>query len=222
MPPKIRELAKKLMTQPEQITMALSKPAEGVLQGAYVLYERQKVDLIKKLIADKPNYESIIIFSSTKRKVNDIVRALREHSGVVKGISSDFDQAERERVLADFRSKKTRVIVATDVLSRGIDIKGINLVINFDVPGNAEDYVHRVGRTARADETGVALTLINEDDMNNFYHIEQLIGSEVLKIPLPKEFGPGPEWNPKRRGRKSSRARGGRKRGHRHSRTRRR
>ncbi len=200
MPPKIKTLIKDLLHDPVEITIALSKPAEGVLQAAYLVHEDQKKGLINGLIADKPNYKSILIFSSTKKKVNEIIRALRNKKYDVEGISSDFDQKEREAVLARFRAKRTRVLVATDVLSRGIDIKDINLVINYDVPGNAEDYVHRIGRTARADTTGVALTLVNENDMYNFDAIEKLIGKKVLKAPLPPELGEGPAWNPKKRG----------------------
>ena len=133
MPQKIRKFAKELLTDPEEISIALSKPAEGVLQAAYLVFDNQKTALLNQLIADKPNYESILIFSSTKRKVFEIVRALKGKGYTVDGISSDLDQKSREEVLSKFRAKKVRVLVATDVLSRGIDIKDINLVINFDV-----------------------------------------------------------------------------------------
>ena len=199
MPPKIRELAAKLLSDPKEITLALSKPAEGVLQAAYLTYDTQKIPLIKNLIADKPEYESILVFSSTKRKVFDIVRALKGGGFSVAGISSDLGQREREDVLLSFRSKKTRVLVATDVLSRGIDIKDINLVINYDAPNDAEDYVHRIGRTARASTTGVALTLVNEHDMEKVARIEKLIEKPVPKVPLPSDLGSGPEWNPAKR-----------------------
>lgn len=199
MPSKIRELMKKILHNPAQINIALSKPAEGVLQAVYLVHENQKIPTIIKLIKDKPQYKSIIIFSSRKKKVTDIVFALKAENFSVDGISSDYDQDQREEVLARFRSKKTRIVVATDVLSRGIDIKDINLVINFDTPTNAEDYVHRVGRTARADTTGVAITLVNEDDMADFHEIEELIEREITKVGPPPEFGPGPEWNPKQR-----------------------
>ncbi len=197
MPPKIRLLAKEILNNPEEISIAISKPSENVLQAAYLAHDDQKARLINSLIEDKPVYESIIVFSSTKRKVNHIIRALSGKGYPVEGISSDLEQKEREEVLLRFRSKKTRVLVATDVISRGIDIKDINIVINFDVPNDAEDYVHRVGRTARADSTGVALTLINEDDMLKFSKIEKLIEKEIHKIPLPEEFGEAPKWNPK-------------------------
>ncbi|PTN07293.1 DEAD/DEAH box helicase [Mangrovibacterium marinum] len=194
MPPKIRQLAAKVLKDPKEFASAISKPAEGVLQAAYVCHEAQKLPLIQQLITGKDDCQSIIVFSSTKRKVNLIVKALQKKNLDAQGISSDLEQKEREEVLMKFRARQTRIIVATDVLSRGIDIKDINLVVNFDVPGDAEDYVHRIGRTARANTTGIALTFVNEDDMYKFQQIEELIGSEVFKAPLPPELGEGPEW----------------------------
>jgi superfamily II DNA/RNA helicase len=194
MPPKIRELAGKILTDPFTITSELSRPPEGVLQAAYLTYETQKTPLINSLIANKPECRTILIFTSTKSKVSSIVRSLKGKGYHVEGISSDFEQHEREEVLLRFRSRQTRVLVATDVMSRGIDIKDIDLVINYDVPHDAEDYVHRVGRTARAEATGIALTLVNPDDMDKFNKIEKLIGQLVFKIPLPTELGEGPKW----------------------------
>lgn len=205
--PRIRELAGLILQEPEQISIAVSKPAEGVLQAAYVVFEEQKLPLVTRLIADKPNYRSILIFSSTKRKVGEIVKGLKRKGIASEGISSDLEQKEREEVLMRFKSKKTRILVATDVLSRGIDIKDINLVINFDVPGDAEDYVHRIGRTARADTTGVAITFINPDDMRKFARIEKLIEKEVVKSAVPEDLGPVPEYDPRSAG---SRGGGGR------------
>ncbi len=199
MPSKIRYLAKQILTDPTEISIEMSKPAEGVLQAAYLTYDSQKTPLIISLIADKLEYTSILIFTSTKSKVNEIVRAMRNKSYPVEGISSDLEQKERNEVLSRFKSKKTRVLIATDVLSRGIDIKDINLVINYDVPGDAEDYVHRVGRTARANTTGVAITLINERDMPRFRRIEELIGQEIIKLPLHIDLGESPVWNPKQK-----------------------
>ena len=194
MPPKIKAFASKILVNPFEISIAISKPAEGVLQAAYLTYDNKKIDLINSLLSDQKDYQSILIFSSTKKKVTDIVRSLKKNKYNVAGISSDLEQTEREEVLLNFRSKQTRILVATDVLSRGIDIKDINLVINFDVPSDAEDYVHRIGRTARAETTGVALTFVNEDDMYNFQKIESLIEREILKLPLPESLGDGPEW----------------------------
>lgn len=191
---KIRQLSSKILNNPAEVATAISKPAEGVLQAVYLAHDGQKIPLINSLIADKPEYNSILIFSSTKKKVNEIVRSLKRINGTVEGISSDLEQNEREDVLSRFKSRQTRVLVATDVLSRGIDIKDINLIINFDVPGDAEDYVHRVGRTARADTTGVALTLVNSDDMFKLHRIEELIEDQIIKLKVPAELGESPEW----------------------------
>jgi len=197
MPPKIRTLAKELLNNPEEINIALSKPAEGVLQAAYLVHENQKSELINLLIADKPEFSSILIFSTTKRKIQDIVKSLKSKTQIVAGISSDLEQTEREEVLLQFRAKKIRILVATDVLSRGIDIKDINLIINYDVPNDAEDYIHRVGRTARADATGVALTLVSESDMYKLHQIEKLIERQIYKLNVPVELGTSPVWNVK-------------------------
>lgn len=194
MAPKIRTLASKILLNPDQINIAMSKPAEGVLQAAYLIYNQQKNGLISHLITDNPEYNSVLIFCSTKKAVNELARYLKKQRFDAAPISSDLEQEEREKVLLGFRSKRIRILVATDVMSRGIDVKDINLVVNYDVPQDAEDYVHRVGRTARADATGVALTLVNEDDMYNFHRIEQLIEREVFKIPMPVHLGKGPEW----------------------------
>ncbi len=194
MAPKIRTLASKILVNPQEINIAISKPAEGVLQAAYLCYDSQKIALINHLISENPDYNSILVFCSTKKKVNELASSFRKNKFQAEAISSDLEQDKREEVLQGFKSKRTRILVATDVLSRGIDIKEINLIINFDVPQDAEDYVHRVGRTARADSTGVALTLVNEKDMFYFHRIEQLIERQVFKIPMPEQFGNGPEW----------------------------
>jgi superfamily II DNA/RNA helicase len=184
-PFKIRSMSKHIMKNPVEIALERSKPAEGVIQAVYMLNDSQKLPLINSIIADNPEYTSILIFSSTKKKLSEIVRGLRSKDYHVEGISSDLGQKEREEMLLRFRSRKTRVLVATDVLSRGIDIKDINLVINFDAPSDAEDYVHRVGRTARADTTGVAITLVNRIDLPKLQRIEKLIGYKVNREPLP-------------------------------------
>lgn len=194
MPEKIRQFANRILNSPAEINIAVSKPAEGVLQAAYLSYENQKTPLINHLIKDKPEYKSILIFSSTKRKVVDIVKALNKKNFSVEGISSDLEQAERKEVVNRFKARHTRILVATDVMSRGMDIKDINLVINYDVPSDAEDYVHRVGRTARAETTGVALTFVNPDDMYKLQQIERLIENQIPKLPIPGELGEGPAW----------------------------
>jgi superfamily II DNA/RNA helicase len=205
MPPKIRSFAKKILHDPAEISLSIGKPAEGVLQAAYMVYDNQKYELVRSLIADKPAYKSILIFCATKKKVTEVSRVLQKSGMNVSWISSDLDQKEREKTVNSFRSKNIRIVVATDVISRGIDIKDINLVINFDVPRDPEDYVHRVGRTARADTTGVALTFINEDDVASFQKIEALIEQSIIKLPLPNDMGEGPAYEISRR---SSRGRG--------------
>ena len=196
MAPKIRNLARQILKDPSEISTAIAKPAEGVLQAVYLTKDDQKIPLIVNLIADKPEYQSILIFTSTKKNVNELVRALARKGEKAEGISSDLEQREREEVLSRFKSRKLRTLVATDVLSRGIDIKDINLIVNYDVPGDAEDYVHRVGRTARADKTGVAITFVNELDMFKFHRIEELIEDSIIKLRVPPHLGQSPDWNP--------------------------
>ncbi|TND01163.1 MAG: DEAD box-related helicase [Bacteroidetes bacterium] len=195
MPPRIRQLASKILKNPAQVNIAISKPAEGIVQQAYCTYDTQKIPLLVNLLAND-QHVSIIIFSSTKIKVKEIERELKRLKYSAAAIHSDLEQNEREEVLRSFRNRNLRMLVATDVLSRGIDIENISLVINFDVPGDAEDYVHRVGRTARAESTGMAITLINEFDMSRFASIEKLIGYEIPKLPLPGDLGEGPAYNP--------------------------
>ena len=196
MAPEIQKLAKTILNNPETIQIAIAKPAEGVTQSAYMAHPHQKIGLITHILAQHPDFESVLIFTSTKKNISSIVSAIkRAIRGIqVEGISSDFEQNDREEVLLRFRAKQTKVLVATDVLSRGIDIKGINLVINFDVPRDAADYVHRVGRTARADAKGEAITFISESDIPRFVRIETLIERSVDKLPLPPELGEAPEW----------------------------
>ncbi len=194
MPSQIRKLANQILKDPEEINIAMSKPASGVKQGAFLTYEPQKSVLLKSLIRANKQFQRILVFSATKKKVREIARELKNPSYEVEMISSDLDQKEREAVLSRFKGKKIRVLVATDVLSRGIDIKDIDLVVNFDVPHDAEDYVHRVGRTARAKANGVALTFINEEEIYKFKRIEKLIEKDITKIPLPEKLGKGPEY----------------------------
>jgi len=197
MPQDIKKLASRILKKPIEVSTEIAKPPEGVLQAVYLAFDNQKTPLINSLIADKPDCKSILIFCSTKKKVAEITRTLKGKGSVVSGISSDLKQSEREEVLRKFKARQIRVLVATDVMSRGIDIKDINLVINYDAPNDAEDYVHRVGRTARAETTGIALTLINREDMYKLKRIEELIKKEIMKIPMPPELGPGPQWDPR-------------------------
>lgn len=196
MPPKIRSLAKAIMHEPREVSIAISKTAEGILQAAYNTFENQKNPLLKSLLKGKDDLNSIIIFTSRKMSVKDIVRDLKKMGLDADGISSDLDQGEREEVLRRFKNKRLRILVATDIISRGIDIDSIDLVINYDVPNDPEDYVHRVGRTARAKSTGVALTFIDEKGQRDFQKIEQLIESSVSKLPNPPEIGEGPAYEP--------------------------
>lgn len=194
MPPKITQLAKKICHNPEQIALSISKPAAGVSQHVYLAHDNQKIGVIDHILKQKPEYESIIIFTSTKSNVSDIVRALRKKGYEASGISSNLEQDEREEVLRKFRARRVRVLVATDVMSRGIDIKEINMVINYACPRDAEDYVHRVGRTARANTLGEAYTLVNEDDLKRIQKIQRLIEMEIPRLELPKELGEAPVW----------------------------
>jgi superfamily II DNA/RNA helicase len=191
-------LANKLLRNPEKINIAMSKPAAGVLQVGYVVFNDQKLPLLKELLA-KEELSSVLVFSSTKKNVTAINRILIRAGLNSAEISSDLDQKSREQVLLDYKNRKLKVLVATDVLSRGIDVDGIELIINFDVPSDAEDYVHRVGRTARADKTGIAITLISPEDQGKFLKIEQLIGSTVQKQKAPPHLGPSPDYNPRER-----------------------
>ena len=218
MPPKIVKLSKEILTDPVQIAIAISKPAEKILQASYLVYDEHKLSLLKSLIKDKPKYKSIIVFSGTKKNISRMVGGLNRAGIAATGISSDLDQKKREEVMLAFRAKKIRVLVATDVISRGIDVKDIDLVVNFDVPRDAEDYVHRIGRTARAAAEGVGITFINDDDMRNFAAIEKLIEKEITKMPTPLSIGPSPEWDPKKRIFKGRGGGGGRGRGGRNNR----
>jgi len=195
MPNSIGVLAKKILNNPIEIKLSISKPAAGVEQKAYLVFEAQKEGLLNSIIKERTTYDSIIIFTSQKTKVSEIVRSLNKDGLKAHGISSNLTQENREQVLQDFKSKKIRILVATDLMSRGIDVKEINMVINYDVPHDAEDYVHRVGRTARAATKGEAVTLINIKDMHKVAKIESLIENEIPKIPLPAEFGESPKWN---------------------------
>ena len=198
MPDKIRHLAKKLLKTPEEISISISKPAEGVDQQAYLVYDKHKNALISHLLKEK-TYASVIVFVGTKIKARELEKELRRAKLNALAIHSDLEQNEREDVLRQFRSKQVQILVATDILSRGIDIEDIGLVINYEVPQDAEDYVHRVGRTARAESKGVAITFINELNQHRFKKIEDLIGYEIKKYPLPEFLGAGPAYEPNKR-----------------------
>ncbi len=195
MPPKIRTLAKTILKNPFEINIAISKPAEGILQQAYLVYDTQKVALATHILKNN-NFKSIIIFASTKDKVKELDRTLKREAIPCHAFHSDLEQPEREELMRQFKNKKISTLVATDVISRGIDVVGIDLVINFDVPPDPEDYIHRIGRTARAETTGTAITFVNENDQAKFYRIENLIGKDIPKISLPESLGSGPAYQP--------------------------
>ncbi len=190
MPREIRKFSKSILNDPTEISIAISKPAEGILQGVYMVRDSEKNRLIEHVLrGQKDKAQRVLIFAGTKRAVKDLTSHLRNKGFKASAISSDLDQKEREETLFKFKGKSVPILVATDVLSRGIDIKGIEVVINFDVPNDPEDYVHRIGRTARADETGVALTLVSRDGLRKFSRIEKLMEMNVRRLPLPEGFG---------------------------------
>ena len=205
MPDKIEELAKTLLKNPVVVKLAVSKPAEKIKQSAYVCYETQKLGIIQDIFK-QGDLKRVIIFSGKKQKVKAINRALQRMHVNSGEMHSDLDQAERDQMLYKFKSGQIDVLVATDILARGIDIDDIAMVINFDVPHDAEDYVHRIGRTARADRDGVAITFINEEDIHYFKQIEKLLEKEVTKNPLPEELGEGPEYKEGRKQRSSAKS----------------
>lgn len=195
MPNKIKNLANKILQNPIEIALSISKPAAGVSQNIYLTVDANKNNLLKHILDQRPDYTSIIIFTSQKSKVHEIVYFLRKAGyKATEGVSSNLEQEQREEVLRGFRSKRTRILVATDVMSRGIDIKEINMVINYDAPRDAEDYVHRIGRTARANTKGEAYTLINEKDLPKLARIERLIEAEVPRLAYPEALGTAPDW----------------------------
>ena len=195
MPPKIRALANKILVSPEEVNIAISKPAEGIVQQAYVVYDHQKNGLLRKIL-NKDEHKSIIIFSNSKENVKKLGNDLGRLGMNAKSFHSDLEQSEREMILNQFKNRQLQILIGTDILSRGIDVEGIGLVINYDTPHDAEDYVHRIGRTARAESTGIAITFVNEKDQQKFQRIERLIGKEVNKMPIPQELGEGPNYHP--------------------------
>ena len=195
MPPKIRELARKILENPAEINISLSKPPDRIQQEAFIVFEPQKIPLVVHLLKPK-HFKSVVVFCSKKQSVKQLTAQLKRSGIVADEIHSDLEQAGREEVLLAFKNKRLPVLVATDIISRGIDIEDIDLVINYDVPNDGEDYVHRIGRTARAETKGIAYTFVNEQEQRKFSEIEQLIEKVVTKTPLPAEIGEGPEYKP--------------------------
>jgi len=202
MPVKIRDMARKILHEPEEINIALSKPPARIVQKAFVVYETQKIPLVKWLLKST-NLKSTLIFCSKKHNVKQLTMELRRSRFNVKEIHSDLDQSGREDVLLEFKSRRLPILVATDILSRGIDIDNIEMVINYDVPNDGEDYIHRIGRTARAETDGIAFTFISEKEQNKFRGIEELLGKPVDKEAVPAEFGPAPDYSPRSKSRRS-------------------
>ncbi len=201
MPAEIRKLAKKILHQPVEVSIAISKPVERVLQVAYVVYETQKLPLVTHLLKGR-DLKSVIVFCSTKLAAKQLGRQLKREGLLAQDIHSDLDQKQREEIMLLFRNRKLNILVATDLLSRGIDIDNIELIINYDVPHEGEDYIHRIGRTARAESDGIAITLISEQEQSKFARIEKLLEKPVTKSAVPEEFGDTPEYDPsKYRGR---------------------
>ena len=210
MPPKIRQLAKNLQNDPAEVNIAISKTAAGILQAAFVLYDNQKLPLLEHLLKAK-SVSSLIVFCARKVTVKEIASAIQGLDYEIAAISSDLEQKDREEIMRKFKNKQLQILVATDILSRGIDVEGIELIINYDVPNDAEDYVHRVGRTARADQKGAAFTFIGPKEQRSFAQIEELIELDITKAKVPDYIGDTPSYSPN-----SSRGRskgGGRKGG---------
>lgn len=210
MPVKIRELARKILHQPAEINIAISKPPEKIIQKVFFVYETQKIQLIR-IILQENNYTNVLIFCSSKISVKQLTRELQKVKINADEIHSDLEQDKREEVLSKFRSGRLGVLVATDILSRGIDIDNIDLVINYDVPHDGEDYVHRIGRTARAKADGSAYTLVSPKEQSKFKSIERLIGNDVPKGIVPQELGPVPDYMPENLIKKPSKKRNFRK-----------
>ena len=195
MPEEIRKLAKNILKDPVQVTLSLAKPADGITQQAYICHEHQKIGIIKDIFS-KESAERVILFVSKKSKVREVATALRKMGLNVGEMHSDLTQSERDEIMFQYKSRKVDLLVATDILARGIDIDDIRIVINYDVPSDQDDYIHRVGRTARANAKGRGITLVSEKDQIAFKRIEDFIGKSIKKMPLPDGLGDAPEYSP--------------------------
>jgi len=192
MPPRIRSMAQAILKSPKEVSIAISRPADKIQQVFHFVSDDQKLPLTIDLLA-KPEHQSVIVFCSTKETVKKLSITLRKSGVPVSAFHSDLEQAQREELMREFKSRKVRVLVGTDVLSRGIDVEGISLVLNYDVPPDPEDYIHRVGRTARAEQSGMAVTLVNNHDLHRFRRIEKLLGHPITPTPIPEALGKSPE-----------------------------
>lgn len=206
MPPKIRTLAETILKNPEEIQLAISRPPETIMQTAYICYDAQKIKILEDLFS-KARPQRVIIFASAKVKVKELANTLSRMNFNVAQMHSDLEQAQREEVMKDFKNGKIDILVATDVVARGIDINDIRLVVNFDIPHDPEDYVHRIGRTARGTNgEGLAITFVSPEEQSGFKRIEDFLGKQVYKIPIDPSFGETPEYKPVTRSRKKGRS----------------
>lgn len=218
MPPKIRTLAKTILKNPEEIKIAISRPPESIMQTAYVCYDMQKLHILEDLFLES-RPQRVIIFSSSKMKVKELATTLKRMKFNVAAMHSDLEQCQREEVMKEFKNGRIDILVATDVVARGIDINDIKLVVNFDIPHDPEDYVHRIGRTARGTNgEGLAITFISVEEQAQFKRIENFLEKEVYKIPIDPKFGETPLYEPEKytnmsRGRGRPRKDGGNKSG---------
>lgn len=220
LPSKIRTLAKQILHDPAEVNIAISKPNEAIDQSAYVCYENQKMGIIRDLFS-VPLASKTIIFSSSKLKVKELSHAFKRMKLNVAAMHSDLEQEQREQVMLDFKNGKIDILVATDIVSRGIDIEDIGTVVNYDVPHDPEDYIHRIGRTARASANGAAITFVSEKEQGKFHRIEKFIERDITKRPVPESLGAAPIYNPSvdngRRRRNFKSGKGGRGKPARHS-----
>ena len=197
MPPKIRLLAKTILHDPVEVKIAISRPPESIMQTAYICYEAQKQAIIRHLFVGQ-EANKVIIFSGSKLKVKELFKTFRQMGLSVGEMHSDLDQVQRDHIMHEFKNNRVNILVATDIVSRGIDIDDISLVINYDVPHDAEDYVHRIGRTARASAKGMSITFVSEEEQYKFKQIENFLEKEIYKIPLPAEIGEAPLYEPEK------------------------
>lgn len=195
MPTKIQQLAQSILNNPEEVKLAVSKPAEKIIQAAYVCYETQKLGIVESLFKYQAP-ERVIIFASSKLKVKEVTKSLKRLKLNVGEMHSDLEQCQRDAIMHEFRNGRINILVATDIVARGIDIDDIRLVINYDVPHDSEDYVHRIGRTARANNDGCAITFVSETEQTKFKQIENFLGTDIYKIPVPTELSEAPEYAP--------------------------
>lgn len=196
MPPKIKVLTKTILKDPVEIKIAISKPPESIMQTAYVCYDQQKLPILTELFKTS-HPKRVIIFSSSKAKVKELAATLKRMKFNVEAMHSDLEQSQREDVLREFKNGKIDILVATDVVARGIDISDIALIVNFDIPRDPEDYVHRIGRTARGtDGKGIAITFVGVNEQSDFHRIEQFLEKDIYKIPVGPQFGEAPAYDP--------------------------